>query len=127
MYSDEDLDSAVAAKIINPDAAIAFRHFISTQRSTSLADEEHFRLVTGFNDIFVVIACALLLISVGWIGSMIFPSLGALAVAGTSWACAEVFTRKRRLALPSIILLLAFVGSAFASVTVSGLENLQPG
>ena len=37
----------------------------------------------------------------------------ALAVAVTSWGLAEYFTRQRRMALPSIVLLLAFVGGVF--------------
>ncbi len=42
--------------------------------------------------------------------------LAALFVAATAWPLAEFFTRKRRMALPSIILLLAFVGGVFATV-----------
>jgi hypothetical protein len=36
-------------------------------------------------------------------------------VAATAWGLAEFFTRKRRMALPSILLLLAFVGGVFAT------------
>ena len=38
-----------------------------------------------------------------------------LFVAGTAWGLAEFFTRQRRMALPSIMLLLAFVGGVFAA------------
>ena len=38
-----------------------------------------------------------------------------LLVAVAAWPLAEFFTRKRRMALPSIILLLAFVGGVFAT------------
>lgn len=44
----------------------AFRAHVAALRDTPAADEEHFRLVTGFNDVFVVIACPLLLASVAW-------------------------------------------------------------
>jgi hypothetical protein len=40
--------------------------------------------------------------------------LAAGAVAIAAWLLAEVFTRKRRMALPSIALLLSFCGSVFA-------------
>jgi len=35
-----------------------------------------FRLISGFNDIFVMIASGLLLVSVAWLGTTIEPWLG---------------------------------------------------
>src|SRR5690349_22219462 len=116
MYSDEDLDSAVAAGALSAEAAAAFRAHIAAQRQTPAVDEEHFRLVTGFNDIFVVIASALLLISVGWIASTVTGWAGSLATAAAAWALAEFFVRKRRMALPAIVLLIAFCGGVFFAV-----------
>jgi len=92
-------------------------------RQTPAVDEEHFRLVTGFNDIFVVIACVLLLLALKWIGEEAAPWLGTLALAGAAWLLAEFFTRKRRMALPSIVLLLAFVGGIFKT-GVSAFDSL---
>ena len=117
MYTEEDLDAAVQAGVIDAPAAERFRAFIAGQRSGALADEEHFRLVSSFNDIFVVIASALLLVSIGFlVTAMAVPATGALAVAAVAWALAESFTRRRRMALPSIVLFLAFVGGLFAGV-----------
>jgi len=128
MYSQNDLDDAVAAGAMSAESAAALRNFIETQRSAPAVDEEQFRLITGFNDIFVSIAAVILLVAVGWIGQWLGtyaqtnvdgdgPSfLAPLAVAATSWGLALFFTAKRRMALPSIILLLAFVGSVFAAV-----------
>jgi len=115
MYSDNDIASAVRAGILTDEVATAFRDYIAGLRKTPVADEEHFRLITGFNDIFVVIACLLLLVSVSWIGTSVTSWFGALLQAGTAWALAEYFTRKRRMALPSIVLLLAFVAGVFMS------------
>src|SRR4029453_18332582 len=42
-----------------------------------------------------------------------------LFVAATAWALALFFTAKRRMALPSILLLLPFVGGVFATVGFS--------
>lgn len=39
-----------------------------------------------------------------------------LLVAAAAWPLAEFFTRRRRMALPSILLLLAFVGGVFAAI-----------
>ncbi len=115
MYSDEDLASAIRAGILTDETVEAFRSHVARLKNASAVDEEHFRLVTGFNDIFVVIACLLLLASVAWIGAAWVPWLGAVAVSATAWALAEFFTRKRRMALPAIVLLLAFVGGILAA------------
>jgi hypothetical protein len=124
VYSQHELDEAVAAGVLTPAAADAFRAHVERQRSSVIADEEQFRLLTGFNDIFVSIATVILLFAVGWIGQSIGGNLGLgiddngpsflapLAIAATSWGLALFFTAKRRMALPSILLLLAFVGGA---------------
>jgi hypothetical protein len=119
MYSDSDLDAAVEAGVLTPAAVAAFRTHVAGASHSSLVDEEHFRLVTGFNDIFVTIASVLLLGAVGWIGSMIYSPVGPAAVAAVAWGLAEYFTRQRRMALPSILLLLAFVGGIFGAVALA--------
>ena len=113
MYSDEDLDKAVDAGVLSADAVRALREYIASQRRSEFIDEEHFRLVSGFNDIFVVIASLLLLASVSWLGKAIAPWLGPLAVSAAAWLLAEFFVLKRRMALPAIVLLGAFVGGVF--------------
>ena len=116
MYTEDDLNSAVQAGVMTDDTAIAFRAHVAAGRQTPVADEEYFRLITGFNDIFVVIACALLLVSVSWIGGSLQPWLGPLALAAVAWGLAEFFTRQRRMALPSIVLMLVFVGAVLSLV-----------
>lgn len=115
MYSEEDLASAVKEGVLTQEAANAFRLHVARTRQLPAVDEEYVRLLSGFNDIFVVIACALLLVSVGWISARWAPWSGGLALSLVAWALAEFFTRRRRMALPSIVLLLAFVGGAFAA------------
>ncbi len=110
MYSESDLDSAVASGAISPEAARALRSHVAGQRSSSVVDEEHFRLLTGFNDIFVAIAGVLVLLGAGWIGGEVSPWLGGVLVAACAWGLSEYFTRQRRMALPSIVFLLAFSG-----------------
>lgn len=158
MYSQEDLNSAVAAGAISAEAADALRAHTAAQRDALPADAEHFRLITGFNDIFVSIGVVIMLVAMGAIGQafggVIYPapewsptveagwwmetreqrmmaqgvalSLAALFVAGTAWFLAEFFTRKRRMALPSIILLLAFVGGVMATLTGVIIGWLSP-
>ena len=116
MYSDEDLDAAVAAGVLSAESAAAFRAHVGQARATPAVDEEHFRLVSSFNDIFVAIAGTLVLVAVGWIAETIGYRLIGASVAVTAWGLAEFFTRKRRMALPSILFLLAFAGGIFAAL-----------
>lgn len=131
MYSESDLTSAVGAGVLSAETAEAFRAHVARQRATPAVDEENFRLLTGFNDIFVVIAIALLLTALALIGGKTTPFLGWGLVAAASWGLAEFFTRKRRMALPSIVLLLTFVfgvGTTAVNVLPSlGGESLWRG
>ena len=121
MYSESDIDAAVEAGALSAQAAASLRAHVAAMRTVPAVDEESFRLLTGFNDIFVSIAAALMLVAVGWLGNhvrIMAPEYGpspfaCLAVAATAWGLAEYFTRERRMALPSIILLLAFAGGVF--------------
>ncbi|MBV8686980.1 MAG: hypothetical protein JOZ90_15445 [Alphaproteobacteria bacterium] len=127
MYSESDLEAAVAAGAVSPDAAAALRNYVATRAATTPVDEEHFRLITGFNDIFVSIAAAILLFAVAWIGDAVGPKIAGegpspfagLLVAATAWGLGEFFTRKRRMALPSILLLLAFTGGVLMTAFVT--------
>jgi hypothetical protein len=142
MYSQQEIDDAVASGVITAEAADALRAHIARQRSTAIPDEEQFRLLTGFNDIFVSIAAAILLFAVGWIGQSIGQATGLfvsdhgetgpsflapVAVAATAWGLALFFTAKRRMALPSILLLLAFVGGVLATSAFVLVEIIGPG
>jgi hypothetical protein len=134
MYNQQDLDEAVAAGAIDAAAAASLRNFFDANRATPAVDEEQFRLINSFNDIFVSIASAILLFAVGWIGQAIGAALGLVlsahgepgpsflapaAIAATAWGLATFFTAKRRMALPSILLLLAFVGGVMATAGFS--------
>jgi MFS family permease len=85
---------------------------VATQQHTHLVDEENFRLVSSFNDIFVVIASVLLLGALAALGD----GLGGWLVAAAAWGLGEFFTRKRRMALPSIVLLFGFSGGIAAGL-----------
>jgi hypothetical protein len=141
MYSQQEIDDAVASGVISAEAADALRGHVERQRSTVIADEEQFRLITGFNDIFVSIAAAILLFAVGWIGQSIGQATGLvisehgetgpsflapLAVCSIAWALALFFTARRRMALPSILLLLAFVGGALATAAFLLVQIIGP-
>jgi len=118
MYTDDDLEQAVQKGIFSPSSLVQFREFIAERNQRPSADEEDFRLITSFNDIFVVIACMLLLLSAGWVIQGIHTAVAAMAVAVISWLLAEFFVLKRKMALPAIVLLVSFVANVFASVVL---------
>jgi hypothetical protein len=140
MYSQQELDEAVAAGAIDPNAAASLRNYLDRDRQTPMVDEEQFRLVTSFNDIFVTIASLILLFAVGWIAQALGQALGLVvtdagrdgpsflgpaAVAATAWGLALFFTARRRMALPSIILVFAFVGGVLAATGLLGAQLLS--
>ncbi len=163
MYSEDDINSAVAAGALSPEAAKSFRGYMTQVRELPRSSEENFRLINSFNDIFVAIGIVILLLAVGAIGQALAGSFGpaeswlsiaqrdvtdaelrawteannfkdalqislsGLLVAAVSWPLAEFFTNKRRMALPSILLLLAFVGGVFAAILGFGVAILESG
>jgi hypothetical protein len=126
MYSESELESAVAAGTLTKEAADALRNHVSGLRRTPLADEEQFRLITSFNDIFVAIAGILVLVGAGWLLGSTWPPLAGLGVAAAAWIMSEYFTRIKRMAFPSIIFVLAFVGGLYAFCTFWFLDGQEP-
>lgn len=113
MYTDEDLDAAVKEGIFTEESVSMFRQRLSSLKDTPAVDEENFKLITGFNDIYVVIACLLLLFSSYWALQAFNITLAEFVFAVVSWGLAEFFVRKRKMALPAIVLLLSFVAGVY--------------
>ncbi|MFD0937435.1 hypothetical protein ACFQ12_19930, partial [Methylobacterium trifolii] len=79
-------------------------------------DDERLRFITGFADVFVTLGIGLFLGAAWWITNDGLGVVAAWMLVGVlSWALAEFFARRRRMALPSIVLLLVFCASAFQS------------
>ena len=113
----DDVKDAVAAGVLPQQYAQALLVFVAqSKQSSSQPDEESFRFIRSFNDVFVTIAIALVLFALNSLLSGISASVSMLAIAAASWAMAEYFTRRRRMAFPSIVLLGAFVVSVFFGV-----------
>jgi len=117
MYTNEDLNTAVDAGIFTQENVEAFRTLVASAHETPSVDEENFKLISGFNDIFVVIASILMLLSASWITYDIHPTLSAVVSALLSWGLAEFFVKRRKMSLPAIVLLITFVGSVFLGTT----------
>jgi hypothetical protein len=113
-----DLEAAVGAGVIERSAADRLLAFVQGTGGTAppSADEESLRLITGFNDIFVTIGLALFLGALAYLTSGEGPAVTGLVLAAASWALAEIFTRKKHMALPSIALLAVFGLACFVAI-----------
>ena len=85
MYSEDDINSAVAAGALSAEAAESFRTHMSAVRDLPRSSEEEFRLLNSFNDIFVSIGIVILLVALAaigqWIGSMDLVACSKMCVA----------------------------------------------
>lgn len=123
MISDEILDLAVAQGTISAEQAAALRHLAAARNGATAkldvgADDEALRFVTGFADIFVSLGLALFFASAAYFLNAYGGSTRMwMGLAALAWLVAEFFSRQRRQALPSIILLGVFAVSTFMATT----------
>ena len=126
MISERVLDLAVEKGLIERGQALALqslaREVEGPRPATAIGepvDEERLRFVSGFADIFVTIGLALFIGAATFFVALVLPPAGtAAATAAMAWGLAEFFTRRRRMALPSIVLLVVFVCAAFLSLSL---------
>ena len=126
MLHDDDLAAAVGAAIVTQAQADALREFAVKRRSTGVAehaDEENFRFVRGFNDIFFTIGVVLF-----GIGVSIFAAVqGGPLVYGVAaiimWGLAELLVRRMRLVLPGIAILVFFAMFAVSVIPIAYLPT----
>src|SRR5690606_6294638 len=80
-------------------------------------DDERFRLIGGFNDIFVAIGVGLLAGALLGLARVVgFADAFAAVALLAAWGLSEIFARRMRLALPSILLAGMFAAAAAALV-----------
>jgi hypothetical protein len=126
MIRDEHLDAAVAQGIIDAGQAARLRALArgeavpDARDPAADPDDEKFRLIGGFNDVFVTIGVLLLVAALFGLASQFGFGAGIAFVAMiVAWGLAEFFSRRMRLALPSIVLALMFAGAgAFVGVSL---------
>jgi hypothetical protein len=127
----EILAKGVDQGIITAEQAERLRTLEAAHEPLELAaspDDEQLRFITGFSDIFVTIGLAMFLGAIGYLSQLSGGRLGMwIAVAITAWLLAEFFTRLRRMALPSIVLLVVFAVSVFMGAsTFLGADLVRP-
>jgi hypothetical protein len=122
MIASEILAKGVEDGIITAEQAERLRALENAGEPPELPvspDDEQLRFISGFSDVFVTIGLAMFLGAVGYFALSSYGPFGMwLAVAVTAWLLAEFFTRLRRMALPSIVLLIIFAWAAFAASAI---------
>lgn len=90
----------------------------------ALAGEEHFRLVSGFADLFSAIVLGIGLSALSGLLVGIGGGLGGLGVAGVAWVLAVPLVRQRRFAACAIVLAVGFAaGLLAAAVQLAGVAG----
>ncbi|WP_269933183.1 hypothetical protein [Aminobacter sp. HY435] len=114
------LRAAVDSGLVTADQAQGLRNLEIARTSTLDAephDDEKFRFISGFSDIFVTIGLGLFLGALSYFCAELVGDAGMYGIiALASWLLAEYFTGKQRMALPSIVLLLVFAVAVFMAV-----------
>lgn len=129
MYSQSDIEDAVAAGALTAGQAASLRNHIAARNGTPTADEEPVRWLGGNNDAYVFYSSILLLVGLGWLGSKIdignSPSpFMALFVAAGAWGLAEYFSRRKRLALSGIAYATVFGYAVFFTVMLMAVSSM---
>jgi len=135
----DGLDAAVAAGVIDAGQAERLRVFLAARDAPPNApgalnptDREDVRFVRGFHDVFMSVGLVVLLAGLRLAMSALLPpqalAAGMAAGAAIIWALAEVFARRQRLVLPSIVLAAAFsiYAAMAASLAFDGREFDDP-
>jgi hypothetical protein len=118
MITDAVLEQGIVRGIVTTQQVHNLRtlaHEMTASAPPEPEDDEKLRFVTGFGDIFVTLGIGLFTGALGYFASLSgnLAMWSVLAVA--SWLLAEFFTRRRRMALPSIALLALFAVSVFGA------------
>jgi hypothetical protein len=119
MLDDDDVEAAVGAGVLTQAQADALRTFARERAKSSVAeraDEERFRFMRGFNDVFFAIGVALFGGGIAIYATMARSVLVYIVAAGAMWALAELLVRRRRLVLPGIVIVLFFAGFVAAAI-----------
>lgn len=128
MISEATLASALAEGVLSPDQLDRLRAMEDARADAAALeppDEEKLRFITGFGDIFVTIGILLFFsafLMLDMSSRLPLPGVGLWAlIAAMAWGLAEYFTRRRRMALPSIVLMLVFCCAVAKAAVWAGI------
>jgi hypothetical protein len=118
MMASEILAKGVERGIITAEQAERLRALETAGEPPELPvspDDEQLRFISGFSDVFVTLGLAMFLGAIGFFAFGTSMLAASIVVAVVAWLLAEFFTRIRRMALPSIVLLIVFACAVFVA------------
>ncbi len=122
LFGLSDLRSAVAAGILTEGQAAelsALAHDLAGKRGVLPAEDEPFEFFRGFAEIFIAVGLSILLGGIALVLSIIGGVTILIAIpaimAAIAWWMARYFTLRRRMNLPSMVLVSAFAGGIYVS------------
>ncbi len=112
----DDLRAAVAAGHLTEAQAADVLALAQVRAGVRVAEDEPFELFRGFSEIFVAVGLSILITGAFGLTALLGnPGLITAIWAGIAWILARYFTLKRRMMLPSIVLVTAFAAAAFGT------------
>lgn len=110
--SADDLRAAVAAGTISEAQAASLLATAQARAGLRIAEDEPFELFKGFAEIFVAVGLCILIAGIAGLTMLIENNgIAAAVYAAMAWALARYFTLKRRMMLPSIVLVCAYAAA----------------
>ena len=105
----DDLRAAVAAGTITEAQAANLLTTAQTRAGLRMVEDEPFELFKGFAEIFVAVGLCILIAGMAGLAALIDGfGVSVFLYAALAWWLARYFTLKRRMMLPSIVLVSAF-------------------
>lgn len=131
-FGRDDLRAGVAAGLLTEPQAAGILALAEARHGARLAqpeEDEPFELFRGFAEIFVSVGLVLLLAGVIGLSALFGSPLLLMAVtAGACWWFARYFTLKRRMVLPSIVLVCGYAaGIGGVAASFAGGEGTAQG
>lgn len=145
MFDRSDLTAAKDAGLLTDEQQAQLDAFLTQRTDPAAAGRsENLRFLSNFNDVFISIGIVILAIGLTAVTAVIAtPFLGSMVTGGTlafagalilmpvaaiMWLLAEYFCKRRRLVLPSMVLITIFVLYAGLSIGIiaSGISGLNP-
>jgi hypothetical protein len=126
MVATEILAQGVEQGIITAEQAQRLRALENVGEPPELPaspDDEQLRFIGGFSDVFVTLGLAMFLGAIGFFAQAAGRLVASIVIAAAAWLLAEFFTRIRRTALPSIVLLIVFACAVFLAACYSQTQS----
>ncbi len=125
--SRDDLRAAVAAGHLSAAQAASVLALAQARAGVRLPEDEPFELFRGFAEIFVAVGLAILFAGGFGLAALLGPPVPLLLICAAAWGLARYYTLRRRMILPSIVLVLVYAAALGGTAVWLALRVLGTG